>query len=49
MISTAKRLTYAEGYIGLGMVNEAADELEQIAFADDRDLVALWNRIGSMT
>ena len=30
MIPTARHLEYARGYIDLGMVNEASDELEAI-------------------
>lgn len=33
-ISTAKRLSYAYGYIELGLLNEAATELELIAFEE---------------
>jgi hypothetical protein len=32
--STRRRLQYAEGYIALGMLNEASDELEAIDFND---------------
>jgi len=35
MIPTARHLQYARGYIDLGMVNEASDELETIDW-DDR-------------
>ena len=35
MIPTSRHLSYAKGYIELGMVNEASDELEQIDW-DDR-------------
>ncbi len=35
MIPTARHLQYARGYIDLGMVNEASDELEAIDW-DDR-------------
>jgi tetratricopeptide (TPR) repeat protein len=33
-ISTPKRLEYAKGYIGLGLIKEASDELEAIAEGD---------------
>ena len=35
MIPTSRHLQYARGYIDLGMVNEASDELEAIDW-DDR-------------
>jgi hypothetical protein len=35
MTPTARHLEYARGYVGLGMVNEASDELEAIDW-DDR-------------
>ena len=35
MIPTTRHLSYARGYIALGMVNEASDELEAIDW-DDR-------------
>lgn len=34
MISTARRVEYALGYLGLGMIDQASDELEAIAFSD---------------
>jgi len=34
MISTDKRLEYASGFIALGMVDEASDELEAIDYPD---------------
>jgi predicted Zn-dependent protease len=34
VIPTNKRLDYAAGFIGLGMLDEASDELEAIAFTD---------------
>ena len=34
VISTARHLHYARCYIGLGMVNEASDELEAIGWDD---------------
>lgn len=44
MILTSRRLQYARGYIELGMVNEASDELEAIDW-DDRtkpEVLAEW-------
>ena len=34
-ITTSRRLEYAAGYIGLGLLKEAADELEAVE-GDDR-------------
>ncbi len=34
MIPTSRHLEYASGYIALGMVNEASDELEAIDWDD---------------
>ena len=38
MIPTTRHLQYARGYLDLGMVNEASDELEAI----DWDKLGLW-------
>ena len=34
MTPTSRHLQYARGYIGLGMVNEASDELEAVHWGD---------------
>ena len=44
MIPTARHLSYARGYIGLGMVNEASDELEAIDWDDRMKPEVLINR-----
>jgi lipopolysaccharide biosynthesis regulator YciM len=44
-ISTAKRLEYAEGYIGLGLIDEASDELEAIEGEDRMSVDVLRVRI----
>jgi hypothetical protein len=33
-VATARRLRHATGYLGLGMLNEASDELEAIESED---------------
>lgn len=33
-VSTQRRVQYALGYIGLGLINEASDELEAVDFGD---------------
>ncbi len=44
-ISTATRVAYAMGYLGLGLVNEASDELEAIEGADRLSIPVMLARI----
>jgi hypothetical protein len=45
MIPTTRRFQFARGYIELGMVNEASDELEAIDWDDRLDPEALAVRV----
>lgn len=44
-ISTAKRISYALGYLGLGKINEASDELESIEGEDRHSIPVMLARI----